>query len=81
MEWVFRALYILLTLLQALIRNSETGDYCINNIGLLHEEGTWLKWLIILQVFKIVILSVWHILLNRKKQNFFSDQFDTTFFD
>ena len=30
MEWVFRAIYILLTILQAIIRNSETGDYCIN---------------------------------------------------
>lgn len=60
---------------------SKTGNYCINEEGTLKEEGFWLKWLIIVQVFKIVMLSVWHVLLNRKKQSFFSDQFDTTFFD
>jgi hypothetical protein len=81
MEWVFRGLYILVSLLQAMIRNSSTGDYCINETGVLHEEGAWLKWLILVQVFKIVMLSIWHVLLNRKKQSFFSDQFDTTFFD
>ena len=73
MEWVFRGLYVLVSLLQAMIMSSRTGDYCINELGVLQEEGFWLKWLIIVQVFKIVSLSIWHILLNRKKSSFFSD--------
>lgn len=81
MEWVFRGFYIIVSFLQAMIMSSKTGNYCINELGVLADEGHWLKWLIIVQVFKIVILSVWHILLNHKSQGFFSDQFDTTFFD
>lgn len=81
MEWVFRGLFILVSLLQILIMSSHTGQYCIKEQGVLREEGHWLLWLIIVQVSKIVFLSAWHILLNRKKQSFFDNQFDTTFFD
>ena len=30
MEWVFRLLFVLVCLLQAIIRSSSTGKYCIN---------------------------------------------------
>ena len=73
MEWAFRAFYILISMLQSIIRNSDTGNFCINEAGVLYEEGQWLRWLIIMQVFKIILLSVWHVLLNRKKSSFFSD--------
>lgn len=66
MEWVFRGLYIIVSLLQAMIMTSKTGQHCINETLVLQEEGHWLKWLIIVQVVKIVMLSVWHILLNHK---------------
>ena len=81
MEWAFRGFFVLVSLLQLMIKGSKTGHYCIHELGVLAEEGRWLKWLIILQLVKIVLLSIWHVLLNRKKQSFFSNQFDTTFFD
>lgn len=73
MEWVFRGLFILVSLLQMMIMGSATGQYCIKEQGVLQEEGLWLRWLIVVQVSKIVLLSVWHILLNRKKQSFFDN--------
>lgn len=39
MEWVFRALCLLVALLQLMIRNSNTGNYCINDVKLLYSEG------------------------------------------
>ena len=73
MEWVFRSVAILISLLQWMIRNSETGRYCIEEVKLLEEEGMWLKTLILVQLIKIIILSVWHIILNRRKNGFFAD--------
>lgn len=67
MEWVFRGLVCLVSLLQILIRTSATGKYCIHETGVLSQEGTWLKLLIIAQLSKVVFMSVWHIILNRKK--------------
>lgn len=67
MEWVFRFLLILVSLLQAMIRGSATGQYCTHETELLKEEGEWLGWLIVVQTVKIVMMSVWHVLLNRKK--------------
>ena len=81
MEWVFRGMICLVSLLQALILTSATGKYCIHELGVLYEEGTWLKWLLTIQLAKVLFFSTWHILLNRKKQGFFADQWDTTFFD
>ena len=40
---------------------------------MLNEEGQWLKWLVIAQVIKIIVFSLWHILLNRRKHGFFRD--------
>lgn len=75
MEWVFRLLFILVCLLQAIIRGSSTGKYCISEGDqLLKEEGKWLGWLIVVQSVKIVIMSVWHIMLNRRNKGFFQDQ-------
>ena len=73
MEWVFRGLFILVSLLQAMIRSSATGQYCIEETELLKEEGQWLGWLILVQTVKILVMSIWHILLNRKKHGFFQD--------
>ena len=81
MEWVFRGLFLLVTALQLLVRCSKTGRYCVHEEGSLKEEGVWLACLVFLQLFKVALMSVWHIVLNRKKKSFFSDQFDTTFFD
>ena len=81
MEWVFRGMICLVSLLQILILTSATGKYCIHELEVLYQEGTWLKWLIIVQLGKVFVFSTWHILLNRKKQGFFADQWDTTFFD
>ena len=80
MEWVFRGLFLLVSLFQLLIMVSATGKYCIHEVGLLESEGRWLFWLIIVQVCKLVFLSSWHVLLNKKKQSFFSNQFDTSTF-
>jgi len=76
MEWVFRALCLLVALLQLMIRNSNTGNYCINDVKLLYSEGQWLLWLIIVSTFKILLLSAWHLFLNTRSKSFFSDQFD-----
>lgn len=48
MEWVFRGLFLLVSLLQAMIRVSTTGQYCISGVGLLSSEGDWLFWLILI---------------------------------
>jgi len=81
MEWVFRGLICLVSLLQGLILTSATGKYCMNEKDVLSVEGAWLKWLIIAQLSKVVFMATWHVLLNRKNQGFFEDQWDTTFFD
>lgn len=81
MEWVFRGLICLVSLLQFLIRRSQTGQYCIEGTGVLKDEGKWLKALICAQLTKVLLFSIWHIALNHKKQSFFQDQWDTTFFD
>lgn len=79
-EWAFRAFGILATLLQFMIRNSHTGRFCIHDAKVLAVEGECLRWLIIIQSIKIVVLSVWHLILNRAKQSFFLDQTDTSYF-
>ena len=76
MEWVFRAIWVLVSLLQAMIKTSTTGQYCIREVGILEEEGNWLYWLIILQTGKIVLLSGWHLALNEKSKSFFANQFE-----
>ena len=76
MEWVFRAIFLLVSILQALVRTSTSGQYCIHEIGVLELEGDWLYWLIWFQLFKIAVLSAWHIVLNKRQKAFFADQFD-----
>ena len=78
LEWVFRALFILVTILQMIIRGSSTGLYCRDEVGLLREEGNWLGWLIGVQIVKVFVMSVWHLVLNRRRRGFFSDQFSLT---
>ena len=67
MEWVYRGLFLLVSLFQSLILASATGQHCTTEVGLLEQEGRWLFWLIIVQVCKLTFFSAWHILLNRKK--------------
>ena len=57
------------------------SHYCIYEVQLLDMEGTWLLWLILAQLFKTAVLSVWHLALNRRKHPYFADQFDVTFSD
>ena len=38
--------------------SSNKGAYCIKKIGVLSEEGRWLQWLISIQLFKVVVLTV-----------------------
>ena len=72
MEWVFRSLFILVSILQGIIRGSSTGQYCIHEADqLLKEEGKWLGWLIVVQSVKIITMSAWHIVLNRRNKSFF----------
>ena len=80
MEWVFRAIWIFVSLLQAMIKTSTTGQYCIHEVGILEEEGHWLYWLIIFQTVKIGILSAWHLALNERSKSFFANQFEQTFY-
>ena len=80
MEWAFRAIFLLVSILQALIRTSTTGQYCIKELGVLELEGDWLYWLIVFQLFKIVVQSAWHIVLNRRSKAFFADQFEESTF-
>mmetsp|Transcript_13102 Transcript_13102/g.15673 ORF Transcript_13102/g.15673 Transcript_13102/m.15673 type:complete len:123 (+) Transcript_13102:684-1052(+) len=82
MEWVFRAIFVLVSLLQGMIRSSTSGHYCIKEIGVLDLEGTWLFWLILVQLGKIAFLSAWHIVLNQKTKSFFANQFEqSTMYD
>lgn len=81
MEWVFRGLILSVSLFQTIIRLSATARYCINEVDTLKEEGKWLEWLIIAQIAKVLVLSFWHILLNKRKLGYYSNQFDATFFD
>lgn len=67
MEWVFRGLICLVSLLQILILKSASGNYCIHELAVLYEEGLWLKTLITIQILKVFLFSIWHVLLNRKK--------------
>ena len=76
MEWVFRAIWIFVSLLQAMIKTSTTGQYCIHELGILEEEGNWLYWLIIFQTVKIGLLSAWHLALNERTKSFFANQFE-----
>ncbi len=82
MEWVFRALCLLVALLQAMIRSSKTGYYCTHELGVLADEGHWLLCLIVVSIFKIILLSAWHLVLNTRSKSFFADQFEqSTFMD
>jgi len=43
--------------------HSNTGDYCVNTLGVLHLEGSWLNALVILQLCKVVVFTAWDILV------------------
>ena len=58
-EWIFRLGTLFLCLVQSLVMNSNKGTYCIKKLGVLSEEGKWLRWLIALQLFKVVVFPLW----------------------
>lgn len=56
-----------------MIRTLSPSKYCIHNTRTLHLEGTWLKWLVIMQLVKIFILSFWHLNLNKRNVDYFNE--------
>ena len=51
----------------------STTQYCIHETKALYLEGIWLSLLIILQLIKIVTLSVWDFKLSRNRVGYYSN--------
>ena len=62
-EWVFRLGIVGVSVLQFLMINSDNGQYCSKVKGLLALESEWLTSLIKIQMIRVVVISVWKILL------------------
>lgn len=65
LEWTFRGAVLLVSIFQIMIRQSTSGQYCIHKTKVLHMEGTWLLCLLLVQVFKLGLLTVWHLAITR----------------
>jgi len=48
LEWVLRAIMVLVSFAQLAIRKLSASEYCISETKDLELEGTWLSWLICL---------------------------------
>ena len=63
---------VLLAAVQLAIILLSATRYCIFETKALNLEGFWLSMLILLQLFKIVSLSVWDVTLNRNRIGYFN---------
>ena len=62
-EKVLRFFRIIVCYVQFMNVHSKIGDYCVNTLGVLHLEGSWLNALVILQLYKVVVFTAWDILV------------------
>ena len=73
LEWVFRILMVIISAGQLAVILLSSTRHCVLETKELNLEGTWLFFLIMAQLFKIVTLTLWHLRLNQRNVGYFND--------
>ena len=71
---MLRLATLVVIVIQNQILNSKQAKYCIAYPEVLSSEGKWLQYLIYLQLVKLVIFSIWHIILLKSN---YKDEVET----
>lgn len=58
-EWGYRFMAVVISLIQLKWTHSKLGDYCVNQLGVLSLEGSWMHGIVIFQLVKVLLFSIW----------------------
>ena len=62
-KWVMPGLIIAVSIFQEVMRGLGVGKECFAT-GVLNMENTWLQWLIVAQLYRVVFFSLWRLLAD-----------------